>query len=122
MPFELTWEPGGVYRLYFGRVTIDERRHAFNLICGDQRFDDLRYAITDYLSVESYEISTEATREIAALHVGPMRTNARIVIAAVAVQPDIIAAIEDFISLRYTNRPYRIFPRLDEARAWVGSL
>lgn len=122
MPFDLTWEPRGVLRRYHGDVTIDERRRSFDLICGDPRFDDLRYAITDYLDVRTYEITRQATAEIAALHIAPLRTNPHIVVAAVAVDPRIIEAIEHFIALGFTDQPYRIFATQGEARAWIDSL
>jgi hypothetical protein len=120
MPYRLSWEPRGVCREYFGNVTIAERVESLQAICGDRRFDELRYSITDYLAVQDYEVTPEATAEIAALHIGPLLTNPRIVIAAVAVRPDIVAAIEDFIRHGYTSVPYRVFPTLDEARRWVS--
>lgn len=120
MPYRLTWESKGVYRRYYGDVTIRERRASFDAICGDARYDDLRYSITDYLDVDAYEITHEATLEIAAMHVAPLVTNPRIVIAAVATRPDIVAAIEEFIGHRLTSAPYRIFPKLDDARRWVA--
>ena len=119
MPYQLTWEAAGVDRRYLGDVTIAERRASFDAICGDPRFDNLRYTITDYLAVDAYEVSRDATAEIAVLHVAPLRTNPRIVMAAVAVRPDIVAAIQTFVALRYTAAPYRIFPTLDEARRWA---
>ena len=119
MPYELVWEPRGVYRRYYGDVTIAERRASFDAICGDARFDDLRYAITDYLAVQAYEITTQATAEIAAMHVGPLLTNPRLLIAAVVVRDDIVAAIQQFIRHGFTDAPYCIFPTLDEARLWV---
>jgi len=119
MPYRLTWESRGVYRQYYGDVTIRERRASFDAICGDARYDDLRYAITDYLSVDAYQVTSEATLEIAAMHVAPLVTNPRIVIAAVATRPDIVAAIQDFISHGLTSAPYRIFGTLDEARHWI---
>ncbi|MBL8347822.1 MAG: hypothetical protein JNN03_20475 [Rubrivivax sp.] len=120
MPYELTWEPRGVYRRYVGDVTIAERRESFDRICADPRFDDLRYSITDYLGTASYEMNERATAEIAALHVGPLRTNPRIVIAAVATDERIIAAIRHFISLQFTAQPYRIFASVEAARAWIA--
>lgn len=120
MPYDHTWEPRGVYRRYFGAVTIAERRQSFDQICADPRFDDLRYTITDYLDVESYEITEQATMEIAAMHVGPTRTNPRIVIAAVAVDERIIGAIQHFISLQFIAQPYRIFATEEAARAWIA--
>ena len=87
VPYSLTWEPAGVYRRYFGDVTIDERTASFDAICGDPRFDALRYTITDDLDVTSYEVTDEATAEIAARHIGPLITNASICMAAVATRP-----------------------------------
>lgn len=119
MPYSLTWEARGVYRQYLGDVTIAERRASFEAISGDFRFDELRYVITDYRAVGAYEITAEATREIAALHIGPLLTNPRIAIAAVATRPDVVAAIQDFIAHGFTSTPYRVFPNLEEARRWI---
>lgn len=120
MPYTLRWEPGGVHRQYLGDVTIVDRRHSFERICADARFDDLRYSITNYLGVSSYEIDELATMEIAALHIGPGATNPNILIAAVVVDPRIIAAITHFQSLRFTALPYRVFDSEAAARAWVS--
>lgn len=122
MPFDISWEPGGVYRRYLGRVTIAERERSFDLICGDPRFDALTYTITDYLAVADYEISDGATEEIAARHIAPLRTNPKIIIAAVVVDARIIAAIQHFISLQFTAQDYRIFATAAEARAWIADL
>ncbi len=120
MPFDISWEPGGIYRRYIGRVTIAERERSFDLICGDPRFDGLSYSITDYLGVDDYEISSAATEEIAARHIGPLHTNPNIVIAAVVVDARIIEAIQHFISLRFIDQDYRIFSTPDDARAWIA--
>lgn len=122
MPVELCWEPRGVYRRYRGHVTVAERRASFDAICGDRRFDDLRYTITDYLAVSSYEIRPDATEEIAALHIGPLQTNPRIVIAAVARDPHVLAAIEHFRALQFVRQPYRVFESVADARGWLGAL
>lgn len=121
MPYELTWEEFGVYRRYFGDVSIAERRASFDEICGDPRFDDLKYTITDYLDVGHYEITKVATAEIAALHVGPLLTNPRLVLAAVATRPDIVAAIQDFKDLAFTQAPYRLHANVHDARQWIES-
>jgi hypothetical protein len=119
MPYRLTWEPAGVYRTYFGDVTIAERRASFDAICGDPRFDDLRYAITDYLAVGAYEVTSLATAEMAAFHVAPLATNPRLVIAAVTDRADILAAIDEFKRYAFTTAPYGVFPTLAEARRWL---
>jgi hypothetical protein len=121
MPYKLSWEPSGVYRQYFGDVSIAERRASFDAICSNPRFDNIKFAITDYLSVGEYEVTKNSTEEIAAMHIGPLKTNDRIVMAAVAVRPDIIAAIHEFIGHSFTTAPYRIFSSVDEAREWIRS-
>jgi hypothetical protein len=121
MPYRLTRELRGVYRQYLGDVTIAERRQSFDEICGDRRFDELRYAITDYLEVSQYEVTPGATADIAALHIGPLMTNPRIWIAAVTTRPDIEAAILEFMRHGFTKAPYRIFRTVEEARRWVDS-
>ncbi len=121
MPYKLTWEPSGVYRRYYGDVTIAERAASFHAICGDPRFDSLRYAITDYLAVARYETTSDATEEIAALHVGPLATNPRIRIAAVATRQDIIDAIQDFVDHGFTSAPYLTFETVEDARRWAES-
>ncbi len=121
MPFELHWEPRGVVRRFNGDVTIAERRRSFDLICADRRFDDLRFAITDYLAITTYEATPLATREIAALHIAPLRTNPSILIAAVAVAPVVVAAVREFIALGYTSQPYRLFETEVDARQWIAA-
>lgn len=120
MPYRITWEPAGVYRQYLGDVTIAERRASFDEICGDRRFDRLKYTITDYLAVDSYEVTRHATAEIAAMHVGPLITNPSIVMAAVVARTDVAEAIEDFKRHAFTDTPYRSFRTLAEARRWVA--
>lgn len=120
MPVEILWEPGGVCRRYFGVVTIAERRHSFAQVCSDERFDELRFAITDYRDVEVYETSLQATEETAALHIAPLLTNPKILLASVATDERVVAAIQHFISLGFISQPYRVFPTMEEARAWIA--
>lgn len=108
-------------RRYTGDVTIAERRASFDAICSSPRFADLRYAITDYLSVRAYEIEPQATEEIAAMHVAPLLVNPRILIAAVALRPDVLEAIQHFIDMGFTSQPYRVFATLPEARNWIAA-
>lgn len=122
MPYELHWEPGGVYRRYIGDVTIAERERSFDEICQAPWFEQLTWSITDYLAVDTYEITPSATEEIAARHIAPLATNPNIVMAAVVTDARIIAAIEHFIALGFVDQPYRIFATVAEARAWIAGL
>lgn len=120
MPVEVIWEPGGVCRRYFGVVTIAERRQSFAQVCSDERFDELRFAITDYRDVELYETSLQAIEETAALHIAPLLTNPKILLASVATDERVVAAIEHFISLGFISQPYQVFRTMEEARAWIA--
>lgn len=120
MPYDLIWEPRGLYRRYWGDVTIAERRESLERAFADPRFDDLLYVITDYTDVQDYEITSEATIEIASLHVGLAATNPRLLIAAVVTDPRIVQAIEHFMSLDLNKAPYRIFSTLPAARDWLA--
>lgn len=121
MPYRITWEPDGVYRTYFGDVTIAQRRASFDAIVSDHRFDCLRYALTDYLAVAGYEVTAEATAKIAALHIGPLFTNPGMLLVAVADRPDILAAIDEFRRYAFITAPYRVFGTAADARAWISS-
>ncbi len=120
MPFTLHWEHRGVYRKYFGDVTVAERTQSLQRICADPRFDDLCYSITCYLDVQAYESTPDDTRGVAALHIGPLMTNPRIIIAAVAVRPDILSHIDAFKATGFVRQPYRVFGTLVEARDWIA--
>lgn len=119
MPVEVRWEPGGVCRRYHGVVTVAERQASLVQVCNDARFDELRFAITDYRDVVQYETTPQATEETAALHIGPLLTNPKILLASIATDEHIVAAIRHFISLEFISQPYRIFATMEEARAWI---
>lgn len=119
MGFELNWEPRGVYRVFRGHVTVEDRRQSLEAICADRRFDDLLYTITDYLDADSFDYSPEANSELAALHIGPVWTNPKILIATVAVDPALVASVTEFIALGFVKSPQRIFDSVESARDWI---
>lgn len=121
MPYQLTWEPRGLYRRYFSDLSFAERFESLERICADPRFDELRYVISDYLAVQGFEASDERTEELAALHIGVYKTNPRMVIIAVAQRPDILAAIEAYQRHAFTPQPYQVFATTEAARAWIDA-
>lgn len=122
MPHTITWEASGLYRRYFGDVTYKERRLSLDEIYADPRFDHATYVISDYLDVQHFEQSLEATRELAAFHHGPQLTNSGMVLAAVATRQDIVAELQAFIGLNCISWPYKIFETLGAARDWINGL
>lgn len=67
-------------------------------------------------------MTSQATAEIAALHVGPLITNPKIALAAVVDRADILAAIAEFKRLAFTSAPYESFRSLGHARTWLAGL
>jgi len=122
MPCKIVWESDGVYRHFSGDVSIDQRRASLRAISADQRFDGLRYAITNYLDVANYEVTSETTAELAAMHIGPLFTNPRLLIAAVVDRADILNSIQEFMGYGFIKTPYRVFATMPEAREWIASL
>lgn len=122
MPFSLEWEPSGVVRRFYGDVTLAERYRSLEAICGDIRFDDLRFTITNYLDVGAYQDSPRDTEEIAAYHIAPLMTNPQIVIAGVAVRGDIVDLIKRFRAFKLTTQPYEVFSTEAAARMWIGAM
>ena len=120
MPYRIAWEPVGVYRTYYGDVPGSERRKSLEEICGDPRFDSLRYAITDFLAAENLGESTLAALEVAALNIGPLMTNPTIILAAVAVDPSHREYVERVRSHGFIKAPYEIFPTSALARLWIA--
>lgn len=121
MPYQLHWEPHGVYRRYWGDVSARERRSSLIQICSDARFDTLHYAITDFLEVGACPFSAEDTDDTAAMHVGPLMTNPTIVMAAIAVRIDIVQAVQAFRETLMVDAPYGVFPNMAQARAWIAT-
>lgn len=121
MPYELIWEPAGIYRRYYGDLTIAQCRQAFDAICADARFDSLGYAITDFSDVLSLRRDADALAELAAAHIGALVTNRNILAAAVATRPEILQSIQEFVAFGFMQTPYRVFSTVADARRWIGT-
>lgn len=120
MPFQISWESRGVYRTYAGHLTDAERRRSLELITGDRRFVDLKYSITDFLGITRFVEEPQVTQELAALHIVPLWTNTRLIMAAVVVDPVHLEYIRRFKEVGAVEAPYEVFPTLEAARRWIA--
>ena len=66
MPHKTQWEEHGVHWIYYGTVTDQDAIKASREIYGDPRFDDLKYAIVDFLGTESISLTKKQAMDIAA--------------------------------------------------------
>ena len=49
MPYEMTWEPRGVYKRFHGVVPFQEYMRSQERVLADPRADDIRYVINDLI-------------------------------------------------------------------------
>lgn len=126
MAFKLIWEPRGVYWEYSGNVTGNEVVEASTLIYGDQRFDDIRYKLVNFLNADSIHINDDEVSMIAFQHKAASITNPRIKTAIVtnpniALTDDNAAKLEMFIlNLTKSSWEVKAFDNLEQANLWLG--
>lgn len=121
MGFELQWEHRGVVKRYFGQVSGAELIAPVVATEADERFDNLRYVINDFLDAKSVACTQAVIDEIASLDAGAAATNPNIRIAVVAVQPEVIEIVARYLKASAGAYPTRTFATMAEARAWAAS-
>jgi hypothetical protein len=120
MPFEIVWEPRGVYKRFTGNVSFQEYMRSQEIVLGDVRTDDLKYVINDLTAAEGYSASADDAEYSAAFNEGVSRTNPRLQVAYVTTDVRAIALIK--IGAVFSSLVVKRFPTLEEARAWASKL
>jgi hypothetical protein len=59
MPYRIRWEGHGVYRRFYGAITLAEFREANKEMRSDVRHEGIRYIISDYLEAQPAPDITE---------------------------------------------------------------
>jgi hypothetical protein len=121
MPHELSWEDKGLYMRVYGAVAAADMIDFVVQIAGDVRFDELRYTISDFLDVESYEVSEVDVGEATALDRAHQLTNPRICEAFVATNPAVVALVEVWCAAKPVPGRTGIFASVVEAREWIAT-
>jgi hypothetical protein len=119
MPYQILWEPEGVYKHFSGYVTSDEFYQSIDKFQGDSRFLNARYSINDFTDVEGHGITERDVKHYAAFGTGAYRINPNIKIAIVTQDPIIADLINLYIGTKIVRFPLRIFPNLLAARDWL---
>lgn len=116
MPYEIRVEEHGVYKRFWGHVSGDELISASLDLHGSEYFERLRYSISDFSAVESYQVREMDVRLVAGFSIGASQTNDDIVIAVVTQDPKVRALVEHFGKVRALSFPVAIFNTVEEAR------
>ena len=121
MPYRIRWEGHGVYRRFYGVVTRQEFRDAYEEMCGDVRYEGIRYIISDYLEARADPDLTERDlRAQARLERLRFYDSPDTVQAMVATDPDIVAYIKYYESLRVSPHCLGYFSTMGDARYWIA--
>jgi hypothetical protein len=118
--YEIIWEPRGVIKRFSGLMTGNEMIQSVVDVEKDARFDELRYAINDFLGVTGISLTKDCVEEISVMDKGAACTNPHIRNAVVATHPEIIALANEYANSNLNAYPTKIFPSLAEARSWLG--
>jgi len=119
--YELSWEPRGLVKRFFGDVTEKQFIDAVIDSESDARFDGLRHVINDFRDVESFVFTPEDVDYVAAIDNAAAVSNPNIRIAVITSSPEIIALATQYAESSLNVYPTRIFATLADARAWLES-
>jgi len=121
MPYRIRWEGHGVYRRFYGLVTRQEFRDAYDEMCGDVRYEGIRYIISDYLEAQpdagltERDLMAQARLERLRFYDSPDTVQ-----AMVATNPGIVAYIRYYESLRVSPHCLGCFATVADARYWIA--
>jgi hypothetical protein len=122
MAYEMIWETRGVYRRFYGRTSDLDVTESTRITEASSRFDELRYAILDFLEVDEIVIVNPSfIQETAAIDAAAALSNPNIKVAIVTVSQLIREMAEAYIANELSPYPTQIFTNLADARDWVAA-
>ena len=122
MPYRIRWEGHGIYRRFYGVITRAEIRDADEEMCGDIRYERIRYIVSDYLEAQpGSDVTEKDVKEQAELERQRFYDSPDTVRAMVATDPRTVAYFQFYKSLRISPHCVENFATLSEARRWIAS-
>jgi len=120
MGYQIIWQTPGIIRRFFAHVDSNDLLQAGVATQGDIRFDDLRYVIDDFLAVTSISVAASDVDEIAAIDAAASKINSKIMMAVVAIDPQIVALANHYATSPMNVYPTCIFSTRAAAAAWLA--
>jgi hypothetical protein len=121
VPYTITLEPNGAYKKFSGHVTATEFMQSINELHGSANFDDLRFSINDFQSIQGFEISDLDVKKFAGFGKGAARTNPNVHIAVITSDERIKALVRIYATPPLAPFPLAILSNPSEARDWLFS-
>jgi len=126
MAYSNVWKGKGLYINYSGFVSTDEVIKANLEMHGDPRFDDLKYIICDYLSIDEVKYDpgafTQEVSKLAQLNAAASKSNPHVKRAVVTVDETVLAFTHWYNSESADLEHHweaAIFSTIADAEAWV---
>jgi hypothetical protein len=122
MPYRIRWEGHGVYRRFFGVITLEEFGAANREMRSDVRYEGIRYIISDYLEAQpAAEITERDLRAYARQERVHFYDSPDIVKAIVATDPKNVTFARYYESLGVSPYCTADFATVADARGWIAS-
>jgi hypothetical protein len=122
MPYRIRWEGHGVYRRFFGVITVAEFREANKEMRSDVRYEGIRYIISDYLDAQpAQEITEQDLKAYARKERLHFYDSPDIVQAIVTTDPKNVKFARYYESLGISPYCTADFATVADARAWIAS-
>ena len=119
MPYQVKWEPRGVYTRYYGVATGADMLGNIEDVCRDERFERHRYHILDFSDATEFNATEKELLVNSGVLVGAAFMNHQVMIAAVVTRENVRATLERIHALGVSPYEARIFPTVAEARRWI---
>jgi hypothetical protein len=121
MTFKIEWVEGGVFWNYSGTVSSEEILESNKEVYGDERFDQIRFEVVNFLDTNGIEFTAKDVRIVAALDRAAALTNPRIRVVLLATEPRIVEILQAYLQgIRGGPWIAQVFSSLDEAAVWLG--
>lgn len=117
MPYEMTWEPRGIYKRFTGFISFQEYARSQEQVLSDPQIDDMDYVINDLLAIQGYSLTEEQAEYLAAFNRGSSYSNPRLRVAYVTTDTRALLLIKLVSSL--SSFKIKSFPTLEQARIWA---
>ena len=120
MPYNITWEPQGVFIKWFDKCTYKENIEANGMLYGDKRFDSILYQISDILDADTSTFTNQDVTIIAKLEMKATVWNKNMLVAHITKNKELIEQIRLYeAEMKDSNWRFGIFDSLEEARTWI---
>lgn len=94
MPYQVMWEPRGVYTRYSGNVTGADMLGNIEDVCRNERFEQHRYHILDFSDATDLSATEREMLISCGVLIGAAFVNHQVLVAAVVTRDNVRAALE----------------------------